>query len=241
MKKLSLLMLLSVFVFWGCSNDDDEVKNEVRISFENQLTETESEFESTSTEVSGYFFKDTFNDPQNLVTFDHYYTTTYGYSFAGFTYTNMTNHPYKGQPNCGTAKSGKVYMGVYSDKFTTALMTINNPQYSIKGAWITNSKNAYVGMTEGDGWARVFKTGDWYKVTATGYDDNGNKVGETSILLADYKSDTDKPINEWIWFDLTSLRNATKISFIPDSSDFNEQGMKTGAYFCLDNITLIEK
>ena len=96
-------------------------------------------------------------------------------------------------------------------------------------------------MTEGDGYARAFKTGDWYKVTATGYDDNGNKVGETSILLADYKSDTDKPINEWIWFDLTSLRNATKISFIPDSSDFNEYGMKTGAYFCLDNITLIEK
>ena len=65
MKKLSLLMLLSVFVFWGCSNDDDEVKNEVRISFENQLTEKESEFISTSTEVSGAYFIDKFNDLQN--------------------------------------------------------------------------------------------------------------------------------------------------------------------------------
>ena len=35
-------MLLSVFVFWGCSNDDDEVKNEVTLSFENLLTEENS-------------------------------------------------------------------------------------------------------------------------------------------------------------------------------------------------------
>ena len=50
MKKLSLLMLLSVFVFWGCSNDDDEVKNEVTLSFENLLTEENSEFISKAGE-----------------------------------------------------------------------------------------------------------------------------------------------------------------------------------------------
>ena len=39
MKKLSLLMLLSVFVVWGSRNADDEVKNEVTFRFENLLTE----------------------------------------------------------------------------------------------------------------------------------------------------------------------------------------------------------
>lgn len=46
---------------------------------------------------------------------------------------------------------------------------------------------------------------------------------------------------EWIWFDLTPIQNAVKVKFIPDSSDKNEYGIKTAAYFCLDGITLIEK
>ena len=37
------------------------------------------------------------------------------------------------------------------------------------------------------------------------------------------------------------LQNAVKVKFIPDSSDKNEYGIKTAAYFCLDGITLIEK
>ena len=39
MKKLSLFLLVSVFAFCGCSDDDE--KMEVVISFENQLTEAE--------------------------------------------------------------------------------------------------------------------------------------------------------------------------------------------------------
>lgn len=44
MKKLSLFLLVSVFAFCGCSDDDE--KMEVVISFENQLTEAESEFKT---------------------------------------------------------------------------------------------------------------------------------------------------------------------------------------------------
>lgn len=89
-------------------------------------------------------------------------------------------------------------------------MTIIDSQYSIKGLWITTSKNAYIGMTEGDSYARPFKKGDWYEVTATGYDNKGKKIAETKIKLADYKTDTDKPVNTWIWFDLTLLKMLLK-------------------------------
>ena len=64
---------------------------------------------------------------------------------------------------------------------------------------------------------------------------------EKQILLANYKTDNDLPVKEWIWFDLTPIQNAVKVKFIPDSSDKNEYGIKTAAYFCLDGITLIEK
>ncbi|WP_334312610.1 DUF4465 domain-containing protein [Bacteroides thetaiotaomicron] len=178
----------------------------------------------------------------SYVTFDHYYSDWgQGYSFAGFTYTNKTSHFQNCQPNCGNIKTGEVYLGVYSDENTTASMTIIDSQYSIKGLWITTSKNAYIGMTEGDSYARPFKKGDWYEVTATGYDNKGKKIAETKIKLADYKTDTDKPVNTWIWFDLTPLKDASKITLIPSSSDSGEFGMNTGKYFCIDDLTLIEK
>ena len=67
------------------------------------------------------------------------------------------------------------------------------------------------------------------------------KIAETKIKLADYKTDTDKPVNTWIWFDLTPLKDASKITLIPSSSDSGEFGMNTGKYFCIDDLTLIEK
>lgn len=254
MKKLSLLLLVSLLAFYSCSSDNDEInggdeksggdeKKEVVISFEDQLTEPESEFISTSTKESGYYFTDTFSDPNGYVNFDHYYAYWgTGYTFAGFTYTNKTSDSMNSQPNCGSAKSGQTYLAVYSESFTPASLAIINPQYTIKGLWITNSKNAYIGMTEGDNWATAFKAGSWYEVTATGFNDNGDKIAEATIKLADYKNDTDKPVNTWIWFDLTALQGASKITFTPSSSDSDEtNGMKTGKYFCIDDLTLIEK
>ncbi len=254
MKKLSLLLLVSLLAFYSCSSDNDEInggdeisggdeKKEVVISFEDQLTEPESEFISAKPIDPSTFSKDTFTDPNGNVKFDHYYADWgTGYSFAGFTYTNKTNYTMKCQPNCGYAKSGKVYLGVYSNEYSPASITIVNPQYAIKGVWITNSKNAYDGMTEGDNWATAFKAGSWYNVTATGFNNKGDKIAEATIKLADYKNDTDKPINTWIWFDLTALQGAAKITFTPSSSDSDEtNGMKTAQYFCMDDLTLIEK
>ena len=55
MKKLSLFLLVSVFAFCGCSDDDE--KMEVVISFENQLTEAESEFKTDLGEKGEVYFK----------------------------------------------------------------------------------------------------------------------------------------------------------------------------------------
>ena len=67
MKKLSLFLLVSVFAFCGCSDDDE--KMEVVISFENQLTEAESEFKTDLGEKGEVYFKYEISDPQKMIYF----------------------------------------------------------------------------------------------------------------------------------------------------------------------------
>jgi hypothetical protein len=124
---------------------------------------------------------------------------------------------------------------------TPASFTLLNDHYAIKGAWVTNSTWAYQNMTQGGAPASPFTAGSWYKVVATGYDAADKEIGTTEIYLANYKTDSDKPVSDWIWFDLTPLKAAVKILFVPESSDSGERGMNTAAYFCMDGITLVEK
>lgn len=99
MKKLSLFLLVSVFAFCSCSNDDDETnrgdeeKKEMVISFEKQLSETESEFKTDLGEFDGTYFKHEINDPQNLIQLNHYYSN---WGFGGGFITpikRITRHP----------------------------------------------------------------------------------------------------------------------------------------------------
>lgn len=247
MKKLSLLLMLSVFVFCSCDNDDD-VKNEVVISFENQLTENDSEFTTDKGQKDDpnnlwAYFKYNFKDPQNLATFEHQYSVFENtYTFAGFTYMNKTDNVTAKSPApiTGKAKNGKVYLAVCASDGEygfPGMMTINDPnKYQIKGTWIANSTYAYMGMTVGDNYAQPFKAGSWFKVTAIGYNNADQKIGETSIYLANYATNEDLPSRDWLWFDLSSLHEAVKINFLASSSDSG-----TATYFCLDGITLIEK
>ncbi len=242
MKKLSLLLLLSVFIFSACSNDDEI---DTLISFENRLTEANSQFISTSTHVDGYYYVDNFQDNNQLVTLNHYYSVSgSNYYFSAFTYMNKSDNQTSNSPApiSGKAKTGTTYIAAYSNDYTPALITINNPdKYAIKGVWITNSTYAYNGMIKGDAYAIPFKKGGWYKVTATGYDKQNKSIGSAEIYLANYTNDNDKPISDWIWFNLSGLANATSIKFIPSSSDTGENGMRTSQNFCLDGITLTEK
>jgi len=90
--------------------------------------------------------------------------------------------------------------------------------------------------------ASKFKSGSYYKVTATGYAADGTtSVGTVSIYLAKYASDTDTPSKDWQWFNLGALANAVYVQFDVDSSDKGNYGVNTSTYFCLDGITLNQK
>ena len=242
MKKLSLLLLLSTFIFCACS-DDDEVN--VVAGFESQLSETESEYSSTTgTKYDDTYFHTTFKDEQELLEFDHYYSS-WGFG-GGFIYTNKTDTKTPGYTNnsaiTGTGKYGKVYLTSYVNSFAPSKIVNLNPDlYKFKGMWVTNSTYAYLSIKDGDSMAKKFVAGDWFKLTITGYTSSKAEIGNIDFYLADFRDGKSININTWQWVDLSSLNNASYIEFSMASTDNNTSGMLTPSYFCLDGITLTQK
>ncbi len=107
----------------------------------------------------------------------------------------------------------------------------------VPGFYITNSSYAYSSMTNGDGFAKKFDKGDWFKLTITGYDVDGNETGTKDFYLADLR-DPSKAyiINDWRYVDLSGLGKVKKLGFELSSSDSGDYGMNTPAYFCFDNF-----
>lgn len=249
MKKISLLLLLSVFAFCGCDDSDDETAIDVVVSFEGLLTEDESEFTTTAGELDGYYYQTEFQDPKGLLEFTHYYSS-WGFG-GGFTYTNKTDTETAGYSNIsaitGTGKNGSVYLTSNASSYTTAQITnLDTDTYKFKGAWITNTTYAYLAIKDGnDGntqpMVTQFSDGDWFKITATGYQSNGTQIGSVEFYLADYQNGASSIVNTWQWFDWTSIADAAYIQFALSSTDTGDYGMNTPSYFCLDGVTLTEK
>lgn len=242
MKKLSLLLLLFTLVFTGCSDDD---KDQIISNFEGKLTEANAEFISDSQTKDGWYYTDTFQDNSQLLTFTHLYSYwDEEYKFASFTYTNKTDNSADNSITAITkkGKAGKTYLCAYTSELAPSTFVIANSAYQLKGAWVTNSTYAYNAMTAGYSPARAFKEGDSFTLTAIGYNKHSVETGRAKIDLANYKSDTDTPVNEWIWFDMTPLNDPTRVEFLLSSTDNHEvYGMNTPAYFCMDAITLEER
>ncbi len=235
----------------GDGNGDKDV---LVISFENMLTEDESEFIATDgvlvDENNPYsYYITTFTDPQGILTFDHYYQD-WGFG-GGFTYVNQADTQTPGYNNLSaiTAKGteGKVYLTANTSSYTPAVLTNNHTdKYEFKGVWVTNTTYAYLAIKEGkDGSdpsiAKQFTNGDWFLLTAIGYTADGEEIGSEEIYLADYRNGKTEIISEWTWLEFPEINSADYIQFELSSSDVGEWGMNTPAYFCIDGITLIEK
>ncbi|WP_239059505.1 DUF4465 domain-containing protein [Bacteroides sp. 224] len=264
MKKLPLwMMLIAALVFTGCSSDDDNGNNENNgnngnnkdkeeyiISFNNLLSEKETSFLGKNGVEEGMYLKEDFQDTQSYIRFNHYYSE-YGFG-GGFTYTNTTNKTTPGYLNLsaitGTGKYEDTYLTIKTDNFTKARLTILNPaKYALKEMWITNSTYAYLAMKDGnDGYLNNTKFGvdgkeDTFLLTIKAYSDADSSIGHKEFYLADFRNGKSAIVNDWVRLDLSDLANTNYLEFELTSTDNNEYGMKTPAYFCIDGITIIEK
>lgn len=179
--------------------------------------------------------------------FTNYYSS---YFWGGFTASNHTDLNQSGLNAQYTSAAGTGYDGsaqyavAYTYGSQTDVYASDGSAQTVTGCYVTNNLWAYQNMLYGDATATAFggpsgNDPDWFKLTATGKNANGQTVGTTEFYLADYRfsdNNEDYVLNTWEWFDLSVLGEVATISFSLSSSKNDSYGMVTPAYFCMDDF-----
>ena len=216
------------------------VTNAVVATFEDIAIEEESHM-SVSTEeddertefVSGTykFHTGCMSDWDYWYWFGYANQTDNTYNTLADQWKNVVGGGYDGSKNYGVAFAAAFNGPCYVD------VMHNSTGDVVPGFYITNSAYAYSSMNEGDGFAKKFGRDDWFKLTVTGYDADGEVTGTKDYYLADLRDPkTAYIINDWRYVDLSGLGKVTKLGFELTSSDTGAWGMNTPAYFCFDNF-----
>jgi hypothetical protein len=186
--------------------------------------------------------------------------TSASFAWNGFVYTNMTDTTTPGYLNQFSAYTGGGYNsdnysicytmldwqgGTYATMPEVVDLTGENYDTTVSGAYFTNTTYAVLSMLHGDAFAKNFggSSGDdpdWFKLSITGIDTEGDETGTVDFYLADYRfedNSLDYIVDEWTWVDLSGLGNVSALGFTLDSSDSGAYGINTPAYFAMDNLT----
>ncbi|MBQ2055583.1 MAG: DUF4465 domain-containing protein [Bacteroidaceae bacterium] len=177
-------------------------------------------------------------------TFGTYYSNAYGYDYySNFVVSNNKNtdgtgytKPY--QSTASGAKNGNNYAVFYLETISSASNEVSlSEEATVSGFWVCNNTYAMHSVTNGDSFAKVFGQGDYFKLTMTGYDANGEVTGTVDQMLVDCTvADNWVCVKDWRWVDLTSLGNVKSIKFSMSSTDNSYGMMNTPAYFCMDDF-----
>lgn len=110
-----------------------------------------------------------------------------------------------------------------------------NTTFKPVGVYVCNHPWPYYGCEHGDGFGRAFEEGDYFELIAHGVDADGNET-TTSINLVEFTNGELKALNDWTFFDLSSLGEVESVYFTLNSTDSGDYGMNTAAYFCMDKF-----
>ena len=130
------------------------------------------------------------------------------------------------------------YWGSWSEDPTNQVKYADNDGNSTfkpVGVYVCNHPWPYYGCLHGDGFGRAFEEGDYFELIAHGVDFEGNET-TTSINLVEFTNGELKALNDWTFFDLSSLGEVESVYFTMNSTDTGAYGMNTSAYFCMDKF-----
>lgn len=189
-------------------------------------------------------------------TFRYGWDNTYSIWQSGTAYTNVNDSVNGSFTNLygsitGTAVSGSNYATVQDG----AIISFTNTTTTLSGFYITNTTYAYKEIKNG-GFGRKFGTvpstytgtpvaaGEWpdyFKIVVKGYKGGAILNDSIQFYLADFRAAgtaNDYIVKNWQFVNCTSLGNIDSLRFDMRSSDTNSYGMKTPAFFSIDNVTL---
>ncbi|MFA8299923.1 MAG: DUF4465 domain-containing protein [Hyphomicrobiales bacterium] len=247
----------SVYTITVTDSKGQSTKEEVKINvignsqvanFDDLTLETDSHWMGNSVKgdegVTTYFHSGSY-EFYNFHSFD-------AYTWSGFAYANHSSTDFnelQDQFNCitGKAHSGENYGICYAfnqDPNNKIVFTHTETEDYVYGMYITNNTYAVNSMENGDQFGKVFggTTGndpDFFKLIATGIDSEGNETGSAEFYLADYRFEDntrDYIIKDWEYFDLKALGKVKAVRFHMESSNNDNNGMLTPAYFCFDDF-----
>lgn len=208
-------------------------------------------FEDAQLPAAGYEVKDGNAYSEGGIDFAYTYSES---EYEGVVYLSWTGFVVSNNKDKSTAGFGNQY-SVYGDggqggskQFGVCHITSDNaPQYGsfsfaggavyeIDHLYVNNSTYAALSMRDGDDYAKKFAAGDWFKLTATGYDADDKETASKELFLADYTAGKSQILSNWTKVPLASLGKVNKVVFTLSSTDSGERGMNTPAYVCVDNI-----
>lgn len=184
------------------------------------------------------------------------YTVTPDYSFwSGWAISNTTDTLTPGPTNQYSAITGSGYNGseTYAVTFASPesrlLLTEAAAGGTVEGMYVTNSTYAYLSMLNGDSFTKKFggETGDdpdYLLLTIKKYLNGSLSTDSVDFYLADYRFEDntqDYLVKEWSYIDLAGLGDADSLQFTMSGSDVGQYGLNTPAYFCLDNLTTLDR
>ena len=100
--------------------------------------------------------------------------------------------------------------------------------------WVANNTYAINCFINGNGLTEEMGDDDVFYVTASGYDENENFVGTTSINLAKGKN----YLSKWTKWDLSSLGKVASVQFNVCGTSDNGYGFSQPAYFAYDDVAV---
>lgn len=136
--------------------------------------------------------------------------------------------------------------GTY-DPIPSVIETSTGNTAAFSGFYVNNSHMAYITMRDGTLYNKKFggvsgNDPDWFRLKIWGVRSD-NSITDTVVhYLADFRFTdhyNDYIQTDWQWVDLMNLGEVKSLSFILESSDTGDYGMNTPAYFCMDNMSLV--